>query len=160
MRVFWNSCIKNFENYPEKTYVGESALDKFVRLQSTPYRTKNFTTDTFLEVIRKERVSWNFEKFKKTFVQNYPFFFNVTSLQSRISDSNKIRLQEKYFLWLFSEILEICQENVYNEVILLKLQDYVVESTPVWKKLFHTISRGCSEKLLFESFKKILEKRL
>ena len=35
---------------------------------------------------------------EKIFGKNCPFFFNVTSQQSRISDFNKIRLQEKCLL--------------------------------------------------------------
>ena len=55
-------------------YVGEFSFDKFVRQQSTAQRTRNSTTDTFLKVLRKERMFENFENFKKIFVQNYSSF--------------------------------------------------------------------------------------
>ena len=41
--------------------------------------------------------------------------------------------------------LEICQEKAYNEAILLKQQDYYVESTRIWK----TFYKKCPEKLFF-----------
>ena len=63
----------------------EFAFDKLGRLQSTAYRTRNPSADTFLEVISK----------KKTFVHYCTFFSKITSLQSSIVDFNKIRLQEK-----------------------------------------------------------------
>ena len=134
-----------------KTYVGEFPFDKFVRPQSTVHRTRNSTTDTFLKVLRKERVFKNFENFKKIFVQNYSFFFSVASLQFWISAFNKITLKEKCFLWLFSEIVS----NLPEKRPLIKpfyLSNSNVESRRFWKKSFHKFSRGCSEKLLFWKF--------
>ena len=52
MKVFEIAAPKTWK----KTYVGEFPFDKFVRPQSTVHRTRNSTTDTFLKVLRKERV--------------------------------------------------------------------------------------------------------
>lgn len=97
MRLFRSSCTKSLGNYPEKTCVGEFPLNKFTRLQYTAYLTRNSTANTFLEVLRKEIVFKNLENFQKISVQNCTFFFDFTSLQSRIFDFNKIRFQGKCF---------------------------------------------------------------
>ena len=79
---FWNSCTEIYS----KTYAVEVPLDKIARMHSTAYyRTKTFTTDFF---------SWSAQKP----LQNYPFFSNVTRLQSRISDfSKKLLTPRKLF---------------------------------------------------------------
>ena len=77
---------------------------KFPRLLCIAlYRTKNFTSETFMKVPRKGRTS----KFSKVFkhFQNYRLFPNVVALQNKISKFNKISLQEKCFPGeIFSEI--------------------------------------------------------
>ena len=61
-------------------------------------------------------------------LQNWPFFSNATTLQSRLSDSSKHRLQEKYFLLSVLEQLEVCQKKVYNKVIWLTKHFYEITS--------------------------------
>ena len=84
------------------TYVGKFPFDKFVQRQSAG-NTKNLAIGTFLEVLKKERVFWNFKNSKKIFMENYTFFLNDARMQFRIFDFNKIRFKEKCFLGLFSE---------------------------------------------------------
>ena len=84
------------------TYVGKFPFDKFVQRQSAA-NTKNLAIGTFLVVLKKERVFWNFKNSKKIFMENYTFFLNDARMQFRIFDFNKIRLKEKCFLGLFSE---------------------------------------------------------
>ena len=95
LRVSWKSWTKRFRNYPKITYVMEVPFDKFVRTQSAGYRTRNSTSDIFWKYL--ERKGYLKISKRQNFVQNYPFFFNVPSLQFPISDFNNIRLKEKYF---------------------------------------------------------------
>ena len=111
LRVFWNRCTKNFGNYPEKKYVGEFPFDKFARLRPTAYRTRKSTTDAFLVALGKLVKSKGVIKFQK-FLKGVRKFLKFhkdlrvkISLHVRISDFNKIRLKEKCFLWLLSEIV-------------------------------------------------------
>ena len=71
--VEWNRCNKTLEN-----------IQKNIRSGALFY--KNYTTDTFLEVITKEKM------FKENPLYCCPFFANVKGLQSRNSDFNKNRL--------------------------------------------------------------------
>ena len=101
MRVPRNSCNKTLEN-----------IQKNIRSGALFY--KNYTTDTFLVVITKEKI------FKKNPLYSFPFFTNVKGLLSRNSDLNKNRLQEKCFLIVFWNVPETSLEEFYNEIILLK----------------------------------------
>ena len=71
--VEWNRCNKTLEN-----------IQKNIR--SGALFHKNYTTDTFLEVITKKKM------FKENHLYCCPFFANVKGLQSRNSDFNKNRL--------------------------------------------------------------------
>ena len=132
-----------------------------MRPQSTSHRTRNSITDTFLEVLRKERVFWYFKTFKEIFVQNYSFFFTVASLQFRISGFNKIKLIEKCFLWLFSGIVANLPEK------------WPIMKPFYWSKSVTILNLHASEKnhfihfpedaqksCCFERFRKIQENRL
>ena len=79
MRVLWNSCNKALETIQKN-------------IPSGALFYKNYTTDTFVVVIIKEKM------FEKNPLNSCPFFANVKGLQSRNSDFNKNRLQEKCFL--------------------------------------------------------------
>ena len=68
-------------------------------------RTKNPTTDTFLEEVIKKRMFKNFENSRKVFAKLF-FFSNVVGLQPRISDLTKKRTQENVFFQC-SEIVGI-----------------------------------------------------
>ena len=93
---------------------------------------------------------WSQKKMlKKNPLDSCIFFSSVKGLQSRNSDFNKSRLQEKCFPRSFWNSSETCQEEVYNEVILLKSQDYYLEPT-LSKKTTSYISRG-----LFKSLRKL-----
>ena len=130
MRVLWNSCNKTFKNIEEKIRSG------------APFY-KNYTADTFLEVITKKLhcrylsgsdhkkelhcrylsgsdhkkklhcryLSGSDHKKKKMFKKRCLFFSNIKGLQSRNSDFNKNRFQEKCFLRDFWNSLEACQER-------------------------------------------------
>ena len=64
-------------------------FNEIARLQSTAYYwNKPSITDTFLEVLRRERMFENFKNLKKP-LQNCLFFSNATGLQSIISSFNK-----------------------------------------------------------------------
>ena len=55
-------------------YVEEVAFNIILRLHSTAYsRTKNFTTNTFLELLKKKKTFKNFSNFKKKTLQNRLF---------------------------------------------------------------------------------------
>ena len=77
--AFMRVVLKLLHRKPWKTsrkiYVIEFRFNKIVRLHSTAcYRIKNSTTDTFLEVLRKEKMFQNFNIFnKKKPLQNGPF---------------------------------------------------------------------------------------
>ena len=53
---FSKQLDQKLRKFSRKTYVGEFRFDKFVRPQSTAHRIRNSTTDTVLEVLRKEGV--------------------------------------------------------------------------------------------------------
>ena len=57
-------------------------------------------------------------------LRNWPFFSNTTTLQSRLSDFSKHRLQEKCFPLSILQYLEVCQKKVYNKVIWLTKHFY------------------------------------
>ena len=82
VRVLWNSCNKTSENI-------------YKNIRSGALFSKNYTTDTFLVAITKEK------KLKKNALYSCPFFTNIKRLQSRNFDFNKNRLQEKCFLRAF-----------------------------------------------------------
>ena len=110
MRVLWNSSSKTLQ-----------IIQKNISSGALFY--KNYTTDTFLVVITKEKM------LKKNSLYSCPFLANVKGLLSRNSDFNKNRLQEKCFLRAFWNISETSLEEVYSEVILLKKQDYFLETS-------------------------------
>ena len=98
IRVFWNCCTKTLEKFI-KMYVIEFSLNKIARLHSTVYsRIKNSTTNTFLEVLRKEKKFEDLNIFTKKPLQSIPF--SLGSPVFRISDLTKTS-QEKFFLWVF-----------------------------------------------------------
>ena len=83
---------------------------------------------TILEELSSERKGCSkFSKISKKCLRNGPFCFNVTALQSKISDLSKYRLQEKCFLWVFWHSWKFARE-FYNEVIWL--------TERFWKNLF------------------------
>ena len=90
---------------------------KIARLQSTSYyRTKSCyyrtTTfmNTFLEVLRKEKISENFENFQKIKLQNCPFFSSATMCSLEFSTSTKTDCQ-KNVSGEFSEIWKLVRER-------------------------------------------------
>ena len=69
-------------------------------------------------------------------------------LEFRISDLNKNRLQEKSFPLVFwNTNLKICQEEVYNDVILYKWQNYSLEFTYFYRKFTSYIFQGMFRKI-------------
>ena len=96
MRSFWNICTWNFGKYQEKLLAG-LFFNRIARLQSTAcYRNKTPTTNTFLKLLRKERMFSNFKKI----VENILFY----RFKSRISDFNKNGIHAKYFLLVFWKV--------------------------------------------------------
>ena len=62
-------------------YVEEVAFNIILRLHSTAYsRTKNFTTNTFLELLKKKKTFKNFSNFKKKNLAKPSLFSKVTGL--------------------------------------------------------------------------------
>ena len=152
MRVLWNSCTENSEQYPEQNMYKEFPSHKITLLQFAAYgRTKNSTTDTFLE--RKVRKIWKIPK--NTFAK-LSLISNVTGLQSRISDLNKNRLQKKKcFLWLFLQ-LKIHQEEVCKSFKKVTVIWFLSRIYLFLKNRFH--NHGMFRKLLFWKFRKIPRK--
>ena len=91
IRMFWNSCTKNFERLSEKPMQRSSLLIDFHEYSLQP--TTGLQYRYILEVLRNQRMFENF--------QNCLFFSNATALESRICDFIKYRLQGKCFLWVF-----------------------------------------------------------
>ena len=116
-------------------------FNKIVRLQSTAcYRTKTSTTNTFLKLLRKERMFSNFEKL----IENILFY----RFKSRISDFNKNGIHAKYFLLVF---WKVARKNYiikpFNRVTGLLPRIHVSKKFPT-----SYFFKGYSEKLLFWKF--------
>ena len=116
-------------------------LNKVARLQFTAcWVTKTFTTNTFLKLLRKERMFSNFEKL----IENILFY----RFSSRISDFNKNGIHAKYFLL----VLVLVARKRY----IIKPFNRVARLLPrihVSKKFLTLYSfKGCSNKLLFWKF--------
>lgn len=57
----------------------EFRFNKIPRLRSTVYfRTKPSATNTFLELLRKERIFSDFKNFHKTFAKLFLLFYRIT----------------------------------------------------------------------------------
>ena len=78
MRALWNSRTKNLEN-----------IQKNIRTGALFY--KNYTADTILVVITKEKM------FKKSPLYSCPFFSDIKGLPSRKSYFNKTGSNENVF---------------------------------------------------------------
>ena len=92
MTIFWNSWTESFGKY-----LGKHLQFPFneIALQSTAYYwTKTSIADAFLEMLRRERMFWNFRNSIKP-LQNCLFFSNATGLHSRISCFNKTDSKKK-----------------------------------------------------------------
>ena len=116
-------------------------FDKIVRLQSTAcYRTKTSTTNTFLKLLRKERMFSNFEKL----IENILFY----RFKSRISDLNKKGIHAKDFLLVFWKVARKRYIiKPFNRVTGLLPRIHVCKKFPT---LY--LFKGCSEKLIFWKF--------
>ena len=78
---------------------------------------------------------------------NWPFFSNAATLQSRLSDPSKYRLQEKCLLLTVLQQLEVCPKKVCDKIIWLTKRFYEI----------HFIHfSGMLEKLLSWKFWKII----
>ena len=92
----WNSCSQNFVKNPEETYAVELSFHKIARLQPTSYcRTKSYycwtntSANTFLVVLRKERIFQDIENFNEKKLQKSPFFSKTTVCSSEFATSTK-----------------------------------------------------------------------
>ena len=82
-------------------YKGEFSLDEFGRPQSTAHRTRNYTTYTFLEVLRKSVL-----KFRKFYLcKTNPFYLALQECSLEFLASIKSGLKKNVLLSLFSEIV-------------------------------------------------------
>ena len=110
---------------------------KIARLQSTVcYRTKTSTTNTFLKLLRKERMFSNFEKL----IENM-FFYRF---KSRIFDFNKNGIPAKYFLLVFWKVAIIKPFN--------RLTGLLSRITSLKNSRHYTFSRDVRKNCSFESF--------
>ena len=101
IKVFWNSCTKNFGKSPENRVNLGSLLTKITRLQCTVYcRAKNSTAETFLEMLRKEIMFLSIGHSRKTFATLSLFLWRYWTAVQNIW-SNKNWLPEKCFLSVF-----------------------------------------------------------
>ena len=137
MRTFWNICTWNFGKYQEKLLAG-LFFNRIARLQSTAcYRNKTPTTNTFLKLLRKERMFSNFEKI----IENILFY----RFKSRISDFNKNGIHAKYFLLVFWKVAR---------------KRYIINTTSLKNSRRYTFSRDVRKNCSFESFGSFPEKIL
>ena len=104
-RVFWNSCTKIFWNFPEKLMLESFLLINlyYHRLQptglETPLQILFWKCSGRIECSKISKIS------KRSFCKTAPFSLMLQACCSEISAFNKVRLKEKCFLWLFSEIV-------------------------------------------------------
>ena len=126
--MFWNSCNKNFINYPAKRVQLGFLLMKLHDYSLWHITILNTRRD-FSGSAEKEKNVLKFRKFPKNFSKTVPFSL---TLQSRISDFNKKRLQEKVFESFLSYLISVSrlQSRIYT----------------LPKKSPYRFFRGCLEK--------------
>ena len=122
-------------------------FNKITRLQSTGCdRTETSTTNTFLKLLRKERMFSNFEKL----IENILFY----RFKSRIPNFSKNGIHAKYFLLVFWKVAgKRYILKPFNRVTGILLRIHVSKKFP---KLYFL--KGCSEKLRFWKFWNISRK--
>ena len=102
------------------TYVVKFPFNIISQQQSAEYnRTKNSTTDAFMEVLRKQWIFQNFLNSRSKLCKTIPFSLTLQAYSLQLSTLQKQTLS-KIFSVSALKYLEICLEQVHIELILLK----------------------------------------
>ena len=123
MRVFRNSCTKNFEKYPEKHMYWSSFLIQLYEYSLQPTAKLKTPPQIFSLKSSGRRGCSEISKIHKKYLQNCFFSLTLQDCNPEFLTSAKKDPIENIF-FEFLKQLEVCHKRVYNEVILLKSQDY------------------------------------
>ena len=147
---------KTLANYPAKHIKGSPRLINLNDYTSQPTNGLKTPLQILSGKAQKEKGVANFQKFENKLHNVVPLSSLSCNQEFRIPDFNK-NPTRKMFPVSVRKLLKISQEKIKIEIILLKWQDYYLDS--LLKNHFMHFSRDVRNKGCFASFKKFLEKR-